>query len=125
VPGWMEIRSTKGTDCGPRMNWIVGPALATNRRPENSLRRPSGELLYRSYRLKSAYMCMFVCNGWGAIDGACVHAWARQGAFACMQVGMHAAASAARTVHAGAFCFIFHDSSCPTLLALHFLSLAL
>jgi hypothetical protein len=71
------------------------------------------------------HMCMFACNGWGAIDGACVHAWAGQGAFACMQVGMHAAASAARTVHAGAFCFIFHDSSCPVLLALHFLSLAL
>jgi hypothetical protein len=38
-------------------------------------------------------MCMLACNGWGALDGACVHAGAGQGALACMRVGMHAAAS--------------------------------
>jgi hypothetical protein len=39
-------------------------------------------------------MCMFACNSWGALDGVCVHAWAGQGAFACMRVGMHVATSA-------------------------------
>jgi hypothetical protein len=41
-------------------------------------------------------MCMFACNGWGASDGACVHAWAGQGAFVCMRVGMHQQANRLR-----------------------------
>jgi hypothetical protein len=45
----------------------------------------------------------------------------------CVHASRHAPASEppARTVHAGAFRFIFRDSSCPAQLALHFLSQAL
>jgi hypothetical protein len=67
APGWMGLRSTKGTaheldcerdlDCGANETWIVGPAVPTNQRPENSLRRPSGELLYRSCRLPPNTSC--------------------------------------------------------------------
>jgi hypothetical protein len=52
-------------------------------------------------------MCRFACNGWGSLDGACVHAWQAK---EHLRVGMHVVAS---------------EPPARTLLALHFPSLAL